>query len=368
MKIMFVFDNYPRRMSSSEYFFLRLFKKLSDKNAEIILVFSNKPIPLFTEALEKEGIRCKIVTMNFGMPYIRYSASLLRLIWREKPDYVHGHFVPIYLPVNWASLFTRTRFVYHHHGPYPEKMSFPKQVLLSFLARLFDTGIRRVVFVSDYLLEKHKEYNHISRPNLTRIYNGVDVKRFSVNSLRSTKNDFNIPLNARVISYIGHLHPIKGINYLVRAFAEIRKSENAYLLIAGEGISRTDIENQAKRLRLEKYVRMLGNRNDVEQLVSVSDVVVVPSICGEGLPYAVMEAMAGAKPVVATKMGGIPELIEDRKTGILVNPHNSQEIADEVLKLLHDKGLAKKIGKKAQKKVAEQFSLDNAEQYRALYT
>jgi L-malate glycosyltransferase len=336
--------------------YIELAKQLSLRGHKVIFVFSGKPIDLFMDRLRKARIDPKMHLMKFR-PYHNYIINLSKLVLKERPDLVHGNFVPIYFPLNLLSLISKTRFIYTHHGPYLEKVSPIKKAVMILFTRMFEGGVKNVVFVSDYLLRKHIEYNRPKKDNLLRIYNGrmkkMPLKESGKNKLRSS---LGLQKGDKVLLCVSHLMDFKGIQYLIDSMPMVLSFENKIrLLIVGEGSYRGELERQIKELKLETKISFLGNRNDVDKIISVSDIAVMPSITGEGLPYTIIEYMAGGIPIVATNVGGIPEQIEHMKTGIRIEPKNSRMLGESIIYLLKNRGKALGFARNAKNAANEKF-------------
>ena len=148
----------------------------------------------------------------------------------------------------------------------------------------------------------------------------------------------------------------KGLHILIAAMPNILKAKpNTTLIIIGDGPLRADLETQARDLKVDQNVLFLGERSDVIELLSVLDIFVLPSV-SEGMPITILEAMVAAKPVVATKVGGIPELIRDGETGFLVPSDEPVSLALATIKLLGDPALRQKMGELAKQRVKNEFS------------
>ncbi|NOZ20293.1 MAG: glycosyltransferase [Planctomycetes bacterium] len=191
---------------------------------------------------------------------------------------------------------------------------------------------------------------------LVTVPNGVDVDRFDVNS-RNVRQDLGIDEDAAIVLAIARLERQKGLSYLLRA-AEgvIEKRRDALFLIAGEGGMRNSLERIAATRNLESRVRFLGFRRDVPRLISAADVFVVSSLW-EGMPNALLEAMAGAKPVVATDVEGCREIVQPEQTGLLVPPRDARALAEGIVSLLENSETRKAMGRAGRKHVEEHFTL-----------
>jgi glycosyltransferase involved in cell wall biosynthesis len=157
-----------------------------------------------------------------------------------------------------------------------------------------------------------------------------------------------------VIGCVATLVPHKGHRYLLEAF---KKIENAYLLLIGNGPIKTDLDRVVFELGISNRVIFTGSQIDVTPYMQVMDIVVLPSSEVEGLGISLIEAMALAKPVVATNIGGIPEVVDDGYTGLLVKPKDSDALTKAINTLLNAPDLAQKMGINGRKKYQELFTL-----------
>lgn len=198
----------------------------------------------------------------------------------------------------------------------------------SFLKRLVYNNAKVCIAASN----KIKEYfESINCESIAIIPNGIDLKRFE--NLDRQKNKIKLGLkNEFVIMTIARLEKVKGIEYLIKAVKSL--SIDYKLLIIGDGSERANLENLSKQLGLKKNIQFLGQteNNKIPEYLSTADCFVLPSI-SEGFGIVILEAMAARVPVIATKVGGILDIIENNKTGILVESENSKEISEALLKL-----------------------------------
>jgi glycosyltransferase involved in cell wall biosynthesis len=161
----------------------------------------------------------------------------------------------------------------------------------------------------------------------------------------------------RVLGVAGRLAPVKGIAYLIRALVWLRQEfPDVRLEIAGDGPQRPALESEAVTLGLTGAISFLGWREDLPSLFSRWDVFVQPSL-EEAFPVVTLEAMAAGLPVVATNAGGLPELVQDAETGLLVPPEDPPALADALRKLLADPVLRRAMGRAGHVRVRERFSV-----------
>jgi glycosyltransferase involved in cell wall biosynthesis len=171
-----------------------------------------------------------------------------------------------------------------------------------------------------------------------------------------------------LIICVGRLSAAKGHRDLLAAFADLLEVHpSVSLAIVGDGMMRAELEEEIQRRGLEKRARLLGAREDVRRLLAASDIFVTASRI-EGLPLAVLEAMAAGLPVVATIVGDIPNLVSKRM-GLLVPPGQPSRLRGALDALIRDPQAAKRMGEEGRKHVADEYSVDNwVEKLRFLYS
>jgi glycosyltransferase involved in cell wall biosynthesis len=172
----------------------------------------------------------------------------------------------------------------------------------------------------------------------------------------------------QVVTVVGSLYPVKGHRYLLEAAPQVlARCPSTVFLFAGRGDCEVELRAQARGLGIADRVRFLGLRDDVPALLAIADVFVQPSL-SEGLSIAILEAMAAAKPIVTTRVGGNPELVADSETGLLVEPANASALAAAVTRILTDGRQARRLGDNGRERVRARFSTANmVTDYEAIY-
>ncbi|MBC7119211.1 MAG: glycosyltransferase family 4 protein, partial [Methanobacteriaceae archaeon] len=203
----------------------------------------------------------------------------------------------------------------------------------------------KVIVISEKLAEKILKLG-IPQDKIMITYNMVDTETFNPQIKSSFKKE--IGTKKPIILFVGNLVPQKGIEYLIKAKKYLKKDSK--LVIVGGGPLLKKLKDITKKENI-KDVLFTGPRTDINNIMAAADIIVLPSI-SEGFPIVLLEAMAMGKPVVATKVGGIPEIV-DEKVGILVEPKNPRRLADAIEKLLSDEKLRKKLGENGLKKAAK---------------
>ena len=201
------------------------------------------------------------------------------------------------------------------------------------------------------------------------IYNGVaPAQTVTDEEVQKCKAELGISGCYPLLGVVGSLYPVKGHRFLLEAMPEIlRRWPKAVLLVIGRGELEVALKELVEQLAIVANVHFLGMRQDVPRLLSLLDACVLPSL-SEGLSLALLEAMASGKPVVATRVGGNPELIDHGRTGFLVQPEDAKDLAANLVKLLSDPGMMQEFGRQGVDRVRQHFSMGRmVDGYRDLY-
>jgi len=168
--------------------------------------------------------------------------------------------------------------------------------------------------------------------DISVVPNGIDLERFKISSGDKKEGD------AKTIIFVGRLHPVKGVQYLIEAMAIVHQEmPDVKLVIVGDGVERAKLEVFAEKLNLNCCIQFAGQvpQESIPRLMHQADVFVLSSL-SEGLPVVLLEAMAAGLPIVATNVGGIPDIVEEGVNGYLVNAKSPEEIGERVLILLQN--------------------------------
>jgi len=292
---------------------------------------------------------------------------LVRLLRRLRPDVVHSRNWGAFDAVPAARLAGVRAVIHGEHGREaadPEGRDGRRNRVRRLLAPL----VSQWVTVSDDLRRWLVERVGIPAARVVTIHNGVDTTRFVEGDRERAREALGLPPASPVVGTVGRLDPVKDHLGLVDAFRRIRaRRPDAVLVIAGDGPLRDALRRAVTAAGLGAAVRLLGERADVPRVLAALDVFVLPSLA-EGISNTVLEAMACGLPVVATRVGGNPELVEDGVTGRLVAARQPAALSAAVLEYLDDPVLARLHGKAGRQRAVAEFSLERmATRYLALY-
>jgi glycosyltransferase involved in cell wall biosynthesis len=223
-----------------------------------------------------------------------------------------------------------------------------------------DRALAKIICVSEQTRQLHLERLGRDAGRCTVVPNCVDLDRFSPTSREyGVHAEFGFEPTAPIVGTVSRLgEHRKGIHHFLDMAADVAADNpQARFLVVGDGELRPDLEAQARRLGIQSSVVFTGERRDIPRLLAAMRIFVMPSLY-EGGPYTVLEAMAMTKPVVATPVGLVPDVVDHRETGLLVPVANSAALTDAVLELLSDAELAQRLATRGREAVIERFSLD----------
>lgn len=279
--------------------------------------------------------------------------KLSRLLREQQPEIVHAHdahavaMTALAISLGGATLPTRlvaARRVTFHVG---------RNAFSRWKYRQVDRFICASAFIRSILIG-----DGIPADRLDVVYDGVDLKSVEAAPLVNIHQTFWLPHGAPLVGNVAALDPDKGQRYLVdAAHLVVRKVPDARFLIVGQGELEPTLRQQIKHLHLEKHVFLTGFRSDVLSLQKGFDVFVMTSV-SEGLGTSALDAMACGRPVVATQVGGLPEVVDHRETGLLVPARDPASLAEAIIDLLQDRTLREQYGNAARERAREQFSVD----------
>lgn len=336
------------------------------------LVCGLKSYGHYAEKIENKGIPVIVFNVANGISLLKnFQAifNLYKIMRKEKIDLVHTFLFRANFIGRIAARLVGVPIVISSIRVMEEKKKYHL-----FLERITSFLSDKFIVNSEALKNFVSEKMKITPEKIEIVYNGIDFMNLpKINSIIK-KNELGYNKNEILIGTVGRLHKQKGIEYFIEAIKIItqlpitppssalgglRRAGNYQLpnfLIIGDGPERKNLESLICNLELNDKVKLLGWRTDVLEIISVLDIFVLSSLW-EGTPNVVLEALAYNKPVVATRVGGVPEIIEEGVTGLLVEPANAQALADAILWVLENPEKARKMAEKGKEKVEKFFPI-----------
>jgi glycosyltransferase involved in cell wall biosynthesis len=304
------------------------------------------------QRLRRLGIAVEVIDEADDEVAVRELTAYLR---RNEIDLVHAHMHRAEVIGVRAALAAGTPVIMA--TVHSSRVRAPDdQELLARLTRHMD----RLIVPSDAIVAKVRSEGRIGA-RFAVIPNGVDLSRFASNPPRcGLRSEVGMPREAQLIGVVARLEPEKGHRYLIDAMPSVlRSAPDAWLTIVGEGSLQEELRAQALALPAPARDRIVfaGRREDVSAVTADLSVAVLPSL-REAQGISILEAMARRRPVVASRVGGIPEVITDGIDGLLVPPADPRALAAAIATVLTDAPLARRLGEAGYSTVAERFSID----------
>ncbi|MDA8235325.1 MAG: glycosyltransferase [Clostridia bacterium] len=354
-------------IGGAEIHILHLLKNL-DRQIFDIRLCCLFPRP-FAQAAEEAGIPVDVINMKNKFNLLAV-ARMIKIIKERRIDIVHTHGVRANLVGRLgAKLAGVKHIVTTVHSileqDYPAPLArFANKVM----EKLTEGYVERFVTVSD-LLKKDLQTKGINPDKVVTIYNGINPEDFQSDRVATdVRGRFRIPVEVPVVGIIARMHPVKGHGVFLQAAKEVlTQLPQACFLIVGSGFHRPWVEAEAERLGLRKNVIFTGFMDDIPGVLAALDVLVISSL-SEGFGLTAVEAMAMGVPVVATRVGGLPEIITHKENGLLVPAGDAGKMAKEILWLLENPVAGEAMAQKGRATVAEKFTVQGmAQQTQALY-
>ncbi len=302
----------------------------------------NEHTPI-SERMEAAGIRILYLDKKLGLD-VSMVSKLAKIMKAEKPDVVHTHLDVIKYAVAAAKLAGIKRCVHTVHNVADKEAEGRIQKIIN--NTYFHLGWSVPVALSPEVQRTIAVFYGLKRENVPVIYNGVDLSRCI------PKADYQA--EEFTLVHVGRFNEQKNHKGLLLAFQKVlEKAPNCRLNLLGEGQLRQDMEVFAKELGISDHVHFLGSQSNVPPFLNSADIFMLPSNY-EGMPMTIIEAMGTGLPIVASKVGGVPDMIMDRKSGLLTST-DPAEVAEAVLELIGSEDLRQCLGQRAREE-SKRFS------------
>ena len=354
MKIaVLVFAFPPKWLAGTELATYDIAKRLVSKGHEVhILTSLDKGLP--KESIE-EGFylhRIRFSRINL-LGAVIFWLPILSKLRKINPDLVHAQGIGMATPALMAKVFLNKPYSIWCQGsdvylPWNFKRPLSKLVF------------RHADAVAAYSENMKKEIQKISDRDICIITNGVDLQLFENLTREKARNNLQFNKDQKILTFVGTLRPVKGVKYLIQAMdILIKQKTDIRLILVGDGPDREALQRMTEDLKLGNYITFIGkvSHEKVPEFMVASDIFVLPSL-SEGFGSVNLEAFAAGLPIVATKVGGLPEIIKEGENGLLVESKNPKQLAEIILLLLDNPELRNKFSENNKLKV-KNYTWDN---------
>ena len=358
-----VFGVAPRRIGGTEMFARELSLQLAAQGWKSVLCFLSEPAGEVRRFLNLSNVSFETLPDSTNGNW-QARRNLRRIIGKHKPEIVHLHFVSFLTLYPWIARLKSAKKVFftdHHSRPegyVKRRASMWKRAA----ARMIGRPLTKVICVSNYGYRCMTEIDLLPRSRFEMIYTGVDVSRVNANpdSAKAFRRRFSIPDERAIVTQVSWMIPEKGISDFLEMARRVKSQrEDVQFVLVGDGAYREAYVNEAAALGLGDRITFTGMIDDPfgEGVFQAADVVCQFSRWEEVFGWMIAEAMAHAKPVVATRVGGIPELIVDGASGFLVDRGDVESMSKRVLELLGASAKRSPVGEAARQTVQAKFNL-----------
>lgn len=358
-----VFGIEPARIGGAEAYARELSLQLERRGWQSVLCFLKEPPEPVRAYLQLPNVRIEVIEDSWRGKW-RAVSRMRRILRQYRPDILHLHFTGFIGPYPWlAKLCSVKQVFFTDHSSQPEGHIIRRAPLWKRLvARLVNLPVTCVVTVSEYGYRSVAGRDLIPAQRIEMIYNSADLSRATES--RELAADFkrkhSIPEDRTLVAQVSWLIPEKGVEDLLSAARiVISRNPGVHFALVGDGAYREQYQRQAREMGIGNHVTFTGQVEDPmsEGVYGAADVVCQVSRWEEVFGYVIAEAMSSSRPMVATRVGGIPELVEDGKTGFLVERGDAQAIADGILRLISDPELRKRMGQAGREVAEAKFDL-----------
>ena len=279
--------------------------------------------------------------------------SIFKILKKTKADIIHTHSSIDSWLVGSVAKLSQIPVIRSRHISIPINNMFPNNLLYSRIPR-------KIITSGEAISEVVKSVPGVNPGNVKSVSAGVDFRRFDfkINGIK-IREELGVNPGQPLIGKIGVIRGWKGYNYLLEAAPIIlKKFPDARFVFVGNGPGFEQTKSIAKSLGLEQKLTFLGHRDDIPEIMAGLDIQVLASFAGEGTPQVIPQAFAMKTPLVATRVGSIPEMLGQGKRGILVEPKNSVDLANGIINLIENPGIRNELAEKGYEFCRNELGVD----------
>lgn len=358
-----IFGVDPKRIGGTETFARELSLQIGARGWQSVLCFLSEPTEEVRRFLDLPNITLGVYGSAHDSDFTT-GRSLARIARSHRPEILHLHYMGFLNFYSWVARLQSVKKVFftdHHSrsaGYAPGRAPIWKRCA----ARLINGPLTRVISVSNYGYECMTAFDLLPKNRFEMIYNGVDLTRVKDDPQLGLdfRRRYSIPTDRAIVTQVSWIIPEKGItDFLETARLVTEQNRNVQFVLVGEGAYREQYMKDAAAMGIEDRVTWTGMVQDPfgEGVFAAADVICQFSRWEEVFGWMIAEGMAHGKPVVATRVGGIPELITDGQTGYLVPRGDTKAMSEKLLTLLTDPDMRARMGEAGRAVVAEKFDL-----------
>ncbi|MHC4570459.1 MAG: glycosyltransferase family 4 protein [Planctomycetota bacterium] len=350
------------RGSGFEGLILRLAEKIDKSRFNMSIVSLTTPTPIafsFLKMAEQVCPQTDYIPWKRTKPFFSSIYKLCRLIKKHNVHILHTHEPRTNFVGLIAARLTGIKVIASAHGwiffGVPFWLKFYQQIDRQ-VVRFHDH-----IHVGSMFLRKELGHKKIPLERITTIHYSLNRKNLASYSydIDYLRKRYRLNSHYKLIATVARLSREKGHKFLLQAAQEVvREVPNVKFLIVGEGPIREELENYCAELGISEHIIFTGFCPNVVEILHSIDIMVLPSLT-ESFPHVILEAMSVGKPVIATDVGGVSEMIRHGETGLLIKPSDSEAMAESIILLLRNQAMRNKMGQNAQKRIELEFTLEH---------
>ncbi len=321
-------------------------------NINFICLYSSSGA-VFERKLAQSGVKLIFLEKKLGL-----SIPTFFKLWKKlnghHTDIVHTHLGACLYAAPWSIFYKKKLLHTVHNMPLKEIPSAHRLVLKI----MYKTGMAVPIAISNIIQKQISRTYNLETEKVQVIYNPVNLNNLYTKTFNETNKTITFVCVARLAAQKNH-------KLLLKAFSFVQNElQNTTLLLAGDGELLEDLKKEAKQLNINEHVHFLGNTDNIPEILNQSDIFVLSSNY-EGLPMTILEAMGSALPIIATRVGGVPDIVKEN--GVLVEANDYKGLAKAMICLAEDKQLREEMGKKGLEIAKNYDIITIAKQYEELY-
>lgn len=336
---MTVFGVNPRRLGGVEVYARELSIQLHESGWRSVLCFLKKPAPFVEDYLQLPNVRLEVLPEVWRNSWQTVN-NLTHLLNRHRPEVLHFQFTPNLSVYPWVARYAGVKSVlFTDQMSYPDPESEPGLGRWKGLVRhAACRPVDMMIAISDHNRRRLERSQLASSDRIYRVYNGVDLtRRAPAGAAREFRQRFNIPSHRLLVTQVASVIPDKGPLMLLEAAAQAKERCDVHVVFAGDGTHLDEYRRIAESMGIRDRVTWTGLLEDPVQsgLYAAADAFCLCSQWQEGFGWVLAEAMAARLPVMATRVGGIPEVVQDGVTGVLFDRTDTKALTQAIVRLAH---------------------------------
>ena len=344
---------FDMRIGGAEQVILNLVKNTDHSLYDISILCLDRPIGPFGISLQNNGT--KVVSFarrpGFDIELIR---TLRRYVLSHCIDILHCHQYSPYVYGVLAAMGTKCRVIFTEHGRFhPDQRKLKRILINPLLSRITD----HITAISMATKNALVRYENFPPGKIRVIYNGIDDTRYRLLPDPNFKESLGLPASGFILGTVARLDSIKNQALMIRGLRTVLQTcPDTYLLLVGDGPERERLEKLAADLQLSSHILFTGFRQDTHHFYKIMDIFLLTSF-SEGTAMTLLEAMASSLPCIATGVGGNPEIVQDRETGVIIANDNEDALAQSILALHENKDQLRNLGLAGRRRFEEHFTV-----------